>query len=94
MRGFIFWAALYAGCTILALLATPGVPEAMGFALPPFLAAVAVAWLARSQTPRARHLMATTAAAALLLGAITGLYAQQSGVQLQRAFQVQDLRAA
>jgi hypothetical protein len=94
MRGFIVWAALYAGCTVLALIATPGVPEAMGFALPPFLAAGVVAVLARRQAPRARHLMATTAAAALLLGAITGLFAQQGGVQRERAFQIQDMRAA
>ena len=72
MRIWLFWIGLYGICVALALTAVPGVPEALGFALPALLAALAAAWLARRLKPRARLAVAVATAGALMLGAVTG----------------------
>ena len=73
MPRWLFWTALYLACVAAGFVAMPGLPEALGFAAPAFVAAALAAWCARRQAVRARHILATTVAAGLMLGAITGV---------------------
>jgi len=94
MPFWIFWPALYLSCTLAGLIVAPGAPEAMGFAFPAFAAAALAAWMARRRTVRARHLLATSIAAALVLGALTGLLADGGAVDMRHAYQVSQPEAA
>lgn len=94
MRKAAFWIGLYGLCVLAALAVTPGAAEALGFALTPLVGAAAAAWLARRERPRARHLLATAVAAALMVGAMSGLTTRSGAVAHDRAFETSDLHAA
>ena len=82
MRRLLFWTVLYLVCVGAGLLVTPGLPEAVGFAVPAFVAAALAAWFARDRSPRTRRLLAASVAAGLTVGAITGLLGE--GRSLER----------
>ena len=81
----LFWAGLYAVCTVLALAVTPGALEAMGFAFPVLLAAGAAAWLARRRSAPARLAIAVAAAAMLMAGAVGGTIGHDRALERQTA---------
>ncbi len=88
MPRWLFWIALYTICVAAAGLVTPGLPEAMGFAAPALATAGLVAWFARRQPGRARLILATTAAAGLMAGALTGALGLGRAAGHPRAYEV------
>jgi hypothetical protein len=88
MPRWLFWTALYLACVASGLIVTPGLPEAVGFAMPAFIAAALVAWFARRQPSRSRHILATTTAAGLMLGAITGVLGDNHRLDHGRSYEV------
>ena len=83
----LFWLALYVVCVIVALTATPGLPEALGFALPALLAAFVAAWLARAHGRRTQWMIAAAAAAVLMVGAVGGTLGRNQALERQTALE-------
>ena len=94
MKSWVFWVGLYVVCVLAGMLVTPGLPEAIGFAVPAVMAAALVAWLARRRAAHCRMVMAGATAAALMIGAMTGVYGQAGGWGGQAPIQTADLSRA
>jgi hypothetical protein len=80
MRALLFWSGLYLACVATALAVTPGLPEALGFALPPLLATGLAAWMVRRQAPAMRLAVVVGAAAILMFGGLTGAMSRGQGL--------------
>lgn len=86
MRKLLFWSVLCLACVGAGLLVTPGLPEALGFAVPAVVASALAAWFARERSQRTRLILAATVAAGLMLGAITGVLGEARALDHHHGF--------